>query len=219
VHLIFVRHGQPVVAINTDGTIADPDLSDLGRWQAERVSAWLGHEPVDAIVTSPKQRAKSTVAGLITSTGLEPTVIDDLDEIDRGASVYHPTERLPLDGGDYWKAITEQRWDDIGWDSPESFGERVGAAFDDLASRRLGERVVVACHGGTIRFIVAKVLGLQGAGRMTTDYASITRIEVGDDASAKVVSTNETAHFDADRSGTAGVWNSGAAPGSGPPQL
>ena len=215
-HLIFVRHGQPVAEVNTDGTIANPGLSELGRWQSERLSQWLSYEPIDHIITSPKLRAQETVAGLIDHTGIDPVVIDGFDEIDRFATVYHPTERLAEDGGDYWTLVTQQRWADLGWDSPEEFAARVGAAYEALAAARPGERVVVACHGGTIRFVIGKLLGLSGGSWLVSDYASITRVEVNDDGVGRLYSVNETGHFDADRSAISGVWKNGSPPGATP---
>ncbi|MGI9601314.1 MAG: histidine phosphatase family protein [Acidimicrobiales bacterium] len=212
--VILVRHAQPVAEINTD-TIADPGLSDLGRWQADRLHDWLAHESIDAVVTSPKKRAIDTVEAMI-GPSAPHTVLADLDEIDRGAFVYHPTERLPIDGGDYWQAVMEERWADIGWDPPDQFGSRVAGAWDQLVAARPGERVLVGCHGGTIRFILGHVLGLDGRTGITTDYAGISRVQVDTKTGRTTVhSINETGHFDADRSGLHGTMRTGHAPGSG----
>lgn len=205
VQFILVRHAQPVRLFNPDGP-ADPGLSELGAWQAERLVAWLVHEPVDHVVTSPKRRAIETVGGLLDGSAhpeqvVHPhLVISDLDEIDRRANLYLPTELLSTEGGEYWDAILRREWDAIGWDSPEVFGERVRAAWAALCADPPGEHVVVACHGGVIRQIAAQVLGLEGmAGRFDIAYASITRIEVDAAGRPGLVSLNETAHFDARR--------------------
>ncbi|MDH3707552.1 MAG: histidine phosphatase family protein [Acidimicrobiia bacterium] len=208
-HVILVRHAQPVVEINDD-RIADPGLSELGRWQTSRLAAWLAHEPVDAVVTSPKRRAIDTVQPLIDS-GLPHHVVDDFNEIDRGAFIYMPTERLPTEGGDYWQAVMQQRWDDIGWDSPEAFRARVGDAWDELVADPPGERVLVGCHGGTIRFILGRVLGVEGHYSITADYAGISRVMVDlESGRASVHSVNETGHFDADRHARNGAMRDGA---------
>ncbi len=165
------------------------------------------------MICSPKRRAIETVEPLFTRLGLEPEIDPGFDEIDRGASVYLPTERLISDGGDYWQAVVEQRWADIGWDSPEEFATRVTAAFVDLVERRPGQRVVLAAHGGTIRFILAHVAGLSGAGGFVSDYASISRVEVNEAGGASVFSINETAHFDVEHRTVRGVMNAGSMPG------
>lgn len=203
VQFILVRHAQPTRTYNPDGP-ADPGLSELGAWQAERLVSWLVHEPVDHVVTSPKRRAIETVGGLLDGTAhpeqrIHPhVVVSDLDEIDRLSQEYFPTELLSTEGGEYWERILRQEWEAIGWDPPEVFGARVDAAWEQLTLNPPGDHVVVACHGGVIRRIAAHVLGAN-MGRFDISYASITRIEVDAKGKAGIVSLNETAHFDARR--------------------
>lgn len=208
--LILVRHAQPHREVRTEG-VADPGLSELGLWQAERLARWLCHEPIDHVVTSPKRRAKLTAAPLLEHLGHDPAVDADLDEIDRRSPIYLPTELLPTEGGDYWDKIRAQRWDDIGWDPPEVFHGRVLTAFERLVVTRPGERVAVFCHGGVINRIVAEVVGV-GAERVNfnTPYASVTRIRVSDTGRRMLVSLNEVAHFDAERSGIVGPMRDGS---------
>jgi probable phosphoglycerate mutase len=198
VHLILVRHAQPIHHYNPDGP-ADPGLSELGRWQAERLCAWLAHEPIDHIVTSPKRRAIETVGAVIEKTGAAHIVVDDLDEIDRLSKTYFPTELLPTEGGEYWEAILRRDWETIGWDPPEVFHGRVIAAWQQLLEQRPGERVLVACHGGVVRRIVSHLLGITDFPRVEIDYASITRVELDAKGTATLVSLNEVGHFDAAR--------------------
>lgn len=206
--LIIVRHARPQTAIDVDG-IADPGLDDIGRWQAERVSEWLAHEDIDAVVTSPKARAIETVAPLISALDAVHEVVPDLDEVDRFSSTYFPTEIVHTDGGAYWDKIVAQDWDGLGWDDPETFRARVEAAWADLVANPRGERVVVACHGGVIRVILGAVAGPDvGFFPINIDYASVSRIEVTDGRS-RFLALNETGHFDADRIGVRGVMNHG----------
>ena len=197
VQLILVRHAQPMRAYNPDGP-ADPGLSELGQWQAARLNAWLTHEPIDYVVTSPKRRAIETVAGLL--DGSRPhEVVDALDELDRLANWYYPTEELHL-SGEYWDAIQRREYDKIGWDPPDVFDARVSTAFADLVANHRGQHVVVACHGGVVRRIVADLLGHEGLRLpITISYASITRVEVDAKGSRTLVSLNEHGHFGADR--------------------
>ena len=205
---ILVRHGRPRIVVDVDG-IADPGLDEIGRWQAERVSSWLGHEAIDRVVTSPKARARDTVAALLASLDLTPDVVADLDEIDCRSSTYYPTEIVHTEGGEYWEAIQRQDYEAIGWDDPATFAERVGAAWQNLVENPGGVKVVVACHGGTIRVILGAVTGTMMM-PVSVDYASISRITV-DDGNARLRSINETGHFDADRLGERGPMNNGVA--------
>ncbi|MDG2028185.1 MAG: histidine phosphatase family protein [Acidimicrobiales bacterium] len=206
--LIIVRHGRPQTAVNVEG-IANPGLDPTGEWQAERVSEWLAHESIDAVVTSPKARAIETVGPLMGSLGIENEVVADLDEVDRFSSTYYPTEIVHTEGGEYWDKIMAQDWEGLGWDDPMTFKARVEGAWSELLANPRGERVVVACHGGTIRIILGSVAGPDvGFFPISVDYASITRIAV-ENGKTRFVSLNETGHFDADRIGVCGVMNDG----------
>jgi 2,3-bisphosphoglycerate-dependent phosphoglycerate mutase len=207
--LIILRHGRPRTEVDVDG-IADPGLDEIGCWQATRVSEWLAHESIDAVVTSPKARAMETVAPLMVETGHTNEVMADLDEVDRFSSTYYPTEMVHTHGGKYWDKIVAQDWDGLGWDDPATFRRRVRGAWDDLLANRRGERVVVACHGGVIRVIFGAVAGSDhGFFPVNVDYASISRVEVDDSGKTRILSLNETGHFDADRIGVRGAMNDG----------
>lgn len=206
--LIIVRHGRPQTAVNVDG-IANPGLDETGKWQADRVSEWLAHEAIDAVVTSPKARAIETVVPLMNHLGHENEVVTDLDEVDRFSSTYFPTEIVHTHGGEYWDKIVARDWDGLGWDDPATFQARVESAWADLIANPRGERVVVACHGGVIRIILGVVAGPDvGFFPLSVDYASISRVSV-DDGRQRFISLNETGHFDADRIGVRGVMNDG----------
>jgi broad specificity phosphatase PhoE len=196
--LILVRHAQPVHEHNPEGP-ADPGLSELGRWQAQRLCDWLALEPIDHIVTSPKRRAIETVSAVIAATGAEHLVVDGLDEIDRLSKTYFPTELLPTEGGEYWDAILRRDWEAIGWDPPEVFHGRVVSAWQSIIEQRPGDRVLVACHGGVVRRIVSHLLDISAFVRIEVDYASITRVQIDDKGVSTLVSLNETGHFDASR--------------------
>ena len=84
--------------------------------------------------------------------------------------------------------------------------------------------MLVACHGGTIRTILAHVVGNAGAG-FRLDYTSISRVEVtppsidphgAKDPYCSVASTNETAHFDAERTTLMGAFRGAERPGTTP---
>lgn len=202
--LILIRHGEPVI-VETQGEPADPELSELGRWQAERVSDWLACEPIDCVITSSKARAKQTVVPLVARLGVEPVEIAGLDEIDRRSTVYAPFQVMPERFPDYWKAIQEQRWNDIGWDSFEDFTKRVVAAWEGILSQPPGEHVAVACHGGVIGVLAAHITGVsQRWAFANPPFASFSRVAISADGRAQVLSLNEVGHFDATRSRVVG---------------
>ncbi len=203
--LIFIRHGEPVAIESSDGTPADPHLSARGEWQAERVCHWLSCEPIDAVVTSNKRRAQQTVAALAEHHRVEPTVIADLDEIDRHCPVYAPFQMLSSRFPEVWEKVLQQRWEEIGWDRPEVFRARVVGAFEQLVSERPGDRVVVGCHGGVIGAILAHVLDQDSPFTFANvPFASITRLRVQPDGRGQLASLCEVGHFDAQRARVVG---------------
>jgi len=205
VHVILVRHARPEIVVDSP-TVADPGLAELGVWQAARLADWLAFEEIDHVVTSPKRRAIETAQAVCDARGLANEVVDDLDEIDRYCHSYYPTEILQTEGRALWDQVVGGNFTEVGWDTPEVFNARITAAWDDLCRRSPGERVLVSCHGGTVRAILASVAGNQQAS-FRTDYAAISRVQVTLDEDgtphAHILSVNETGHFDADRT-TAG---------------
>ena len=203
---VVVRHGRPLTERLESG-IADPSLDEYGRWQAARVCDWLAHEPVDAVVSSPKARAIETVRPLASRLGEPVRIVDDLDEIDRFASVYVPTDMWATEGLDILEALGEKRYADIGYDPPDVFRERIETVWGELIADPPGEHVVIGCHGGTIREIIRATLGeMPPSFHAQLEYASICRFRIGD-GRASLVTLNETAHFDATREAIRGAMN------------
>ena len=58
--LILIRHGLPHRVENEDGSPADPELSEEGIEQAEKLARWLENEKIDAFYCSPLMRAIMT---------------------------------------------------------------------------------------------------------------------------------------------------------------
>jgi len=206
VQFILVRHARPKVVINSP-EIANPGLDELGIWQAARLTDWLLNEDIDYVITSPKRRAMETVQAICDERGLTPEIVDELDEIDRFCHSYYPTEILQSEGKALWDQIVAGNFADVGWDTPETFYERINVAWQKLYERAPGNKVLVSGHGGTVRAILANVSGNPKAS-FRTDYAAISRIGVFVDKEGSshphILSTNETGHFDATRETTQG---------------
>jgi probable phosphoglycerate mutase len=195
---LLVRHGEPVTAVSETGPV-DPELTERGRWQAERLGDWLACEPIDYVVASSKRRAIETATPLSIRLGLEPEIVPDLVEIDRNCRFYAPPPVLKDRFPEYYAEIVAGNFEKIGWDSYEVFQERVTRAWQDLVDRPRGKRVVVACHGGTIGVILSTVLGISTHTLLdATPFASVTRLYV-EEGGLKVRSLHEVAHFDGTR--------------------
>jgi len=190
--------------VSDDGPV-DPHLTERGLWQAEQLGDWLAHESIDHVVASNKTRAIQTAAPAATRLGLETEILPDLAEIDRNARIYGSPEVLAERFPDYFEAMKKGEFEKIGWDSFDTFRTRVIGAWQDLVTRPRGERVLVACHGGTIGVILSHVIGTSSHSVFeSTPYASVSRLLVlGEDARLRTL--HEAAHFDGRREATHGV--------------
>jgi len=159
--LWFLRHGE----VQTDKVGAfvgssEADLSPLGRHQAEAIKAYLEGAAADAVVSSPRRRAKDTIRPLASALGKIVDVRPAFAEMDFGA----------------WEGL---HWDDIvaqdraaaeawqadpgavpcpGGESGNIFAARVQAGLADLLEEFKGRSVVLAAHAGTNRAILGHVL-------------------------------------------------------------
>lgn len=211
VQIALIRHGQPLREWN-DHAVADPGLSELGQWQADRLADWLEHEPFDHIISSTKRRAIETIEPLAARLDVEIELEEDFTEIDRNSRVYLPTELLAAEGGEYYEAIRAGDYAAIGWDTPEEFHKRVMAAFERLCEAQPGQHVAVACHGGTINRIVSEVVGAAERVHLQVAYTGICRVWVDDDRRT-LMSMNETGHCCATRTGVTGFMRDGVVAG------
>jgi len=205
--LLLVRHAEPVrigAGERGDGP-ADPELTSVGRAQAERLAAWLAAEPVTHIVSSPLARAVETAAPLAAVHGLDVERLDAVVEWDAHADTYIPVEELRETKDDRWQAMIEGRWEDYGGEDPERFAARVLRAIDALIDAHPGEHVVLVCHGGVINVYLAALLGLGRHLWFDPAYTSLSRVRAARDGPRSLVSLNETGHL-------LGVRSEGAQP-------
>jgi probable phosphoglycerate mutase len=200
VELVLVRHAEPVRIEGGSGEgPADPPLTPAGSAQAERLAEWLAHERVDAVLTSPQRRAVETAAPVAHALGIDAEVVDALAEYDLRADHYIPTDELARRNDWRWQAMLDGRWEELGGDAPEVFVARVSAALDEIVGRFPGGRVVAVCHGGVINCAVAQVIGLDRLLWFNPAYASVHRVAASRTGIRTLVSLNETAHLEAER--------------------
>ena len=60
--LLVIRHGLPLRIERDDGEPADPELSELGQRQADRIAEWLSDEPIGRPRPGGGQSASSRAA-------------------------------------------------------------------------------------------------------------------------------------------------------------
>lgn len=201
--VILIRHGKqhfPVREKPTTADWVDPPLSPTGLRQAEAVGWGLASEHLDAVYSSPLQRALTTAHEVARHHGLEPQLVPDLREIELFRDVPEGAGLTDHIGRDELRRlqerfIRERRWDVYPYsESSAAFRARIVPAIDAIVADHPGQRVAVACHSGVTNGYVAHVLGLGEDMFFRPAHASITRVLAGGERRV-VHSLNETHHL------------------------
>lgn len=193
----MIRHAQPERREVAEGP-ADPPLSPLGVEQAERLAAYLAAEHLDAIYSSPLQRARQTAAPLASERSTSIAIDDDLAELDRDSSWYIPIEELRASDDPRWKALASGEMSLSATETQDQFRQRVRAGLDRIIAANPSRRVAVVCHGGVINAVIAAQLGIDLGpmyGFFYPYYTSIHRITAARDGRRSLVTLNETSHL------------------------
>ena len=185
----FIRHGEPEGGKRYRGQIDDP-LSATG-WQ----QMWdvIGTDvPWQQIVTSPLSRCHAFAAALADRHALPLAVDARLMEIGFGVWEGRTAEQLRAEDP---QQIARFYHDPInarpsGAEPLEAFRARVIEAFTALAVAHAGQRVLVVCHAGVMRAVIAQVLNapLEAIYRIDVAYAANTRIKLDGERPPQLVS-------------------------------
>ena len=152
--LLLVRHGQS--EWNADGRWQgqeNPPLTDLGRAQARRAARAVG--AVDAIYTSPLDRAATTADIIAEELGIGPvTPAPGLRE--RHAGEWQGLTRSEIEEDFPGHLGTGRR--PPGWEDDRAVESRVVAALDRIATEHHYGHVLAVAHAGII-FALERLLG------------------------------------------------------------
>lgn len=198
--LILVRHGES--EWNRTGRYQgqeDAPLSDLGLRQADALANRLEHEHIDAIYTSPLQRARRTAEAIARYHPQVPFVEDPaLYEIHHGA----------------WQGLlaseVRERYPDL-FEEWRTFPTRCqmpgGESFSNILKRTLNLRerlcrlhsdgtVLLSTHDVVVKILIADALGMHmdRINRIWVTNASISVVEYTDELPF-LVSLSEACHL------------------------
>ena len=192
--LLLIRHGLPVRRELVDGP-ADPELSESGLAQAERLADYLATESLDAVYASPLRRAHQTAMPVAGRRGLSITLVDGVAEWDRNSNEYVPMEELKAAGDPRWRELVSGEWTSQD-ESLEDFRRRVIDSLERVIADHAGQRVAVTCHGGVINAYLVHVLKLsEGHSFFYPNYTSINRVVASSRGHRSIVTLNETSHL------------------------
>ena len=187
--VILLRHARS--SANGAGVLAGRSpkvgLDPTGLGQAEKLVARLAEVPLAAVVASPLQRCRQTVAPLVTARGLTVSTDSALSEVDYGDWTGRELKGLfkePL-----WKVVQQHPSAAVfpGGEGLAQVQSRAVAAIRAHEARIVAEHgpdaVWLACsHGDVIKSVLADALGLHldSFQRIVVDPCSVSVIRYTD---------------------------------------
>ena len=191
--ILLIRHAAHVELGRTlSGRRRDVALSNDGLEQAEIVADLLGVEPLDAVFSSPRERAYYTARSIAEPHELKVETADGLDEVDFGDWTGLPFDAL--EGDPLWDQWNFARGSarPPGGESMAEAVERAVAEVQSKAADFPDGTIAMVSHCDIIRGLIAHYLGLplDNLLRFDIDPASVSRLVVGS-WGARVVSVNE----------------------------
>ncbi len=187
--LLLVRHGQ--VASNIEmryvGT-RDEALTPLGEEQARAVGEALAQLPIEAVISSPLQRARRTAEQVAKGRGLEVQVDDRLREQSFGE--WDGLSHDEVKARDPEILVEWEKRDDVeppGGESQIAMQARVLALVDEqveAAADVTGDQprhIVLVSHVGPIKATLSAALdiGLMNGRRIFLDPATVSIVDWG----------------------------------------
>jgi len=193
--LLLVRHGEtPTTGMVLPGRAPGLHLSDRGRAQAERVAERLADLSVDALYSSPLERACETAEPTAARTGLAVAHDDGLLECDFGewtGAAIADLAALPE-----WQTVQHSP-SAFRFPNGESFTEmqaRIVGALEALRAAHTGGVVVCFSHADPIKAAVAHALGtpLDLFQRIVISPGSVSAISFVEGQDPAVLMVNST---------------------------
>ncbi|OBA63637.1 bifunctional RNase H/acid phosphatase [Mycobacterium sp. 1100029.7] len=198
--LLLLRHGQTALSVQRRYSgRGNPELTDLGRQQAQAAARYLGERGgIAAVYSSPLQRAHATATAAAQALGLDVTVDDDLIETDfgswEGLTFTEAAERDP-ELHTRWLRDTSTR--PPGGESFDAALERVCRARERIIAAHHGATVLVVSHVTPIKMLLRMALDA-GPGilyRLHLDLASLSIAEFYPDGASSVRLVNQTGYL------------------------
>ncbi len=158
--LLLIRHAaHGLLGRTMAGRMPGVHLSEEGKAQAERLAERLSHLPIDAIYSSPLERARETAEPLARRSGLQAQVSEEITELDLG----------DWTGSDFGQVKGDQRWRYFnsyrsgtripGGETMLETQARAVAKMERLQLAHPGGTVAVVTHGDVIRALMGYYMG------------------------------------------------------------
>jgi broad specificity phosphatase PhoE/ribonuclease HI len=197
---LLLRHGQTELSTQRRYSgRGNPPLTDVGRRQAEAAAHFLAQKGgIDAVITSPLQRAYDTAATAAKALGLDVAVDHDLIETDFGGwEGLTFSEAADRDPEQHRRWLRDTSVTPPDGESFDSVADRVRRAQARIINEHNGSSVLVVSHVTPIKTLLRMALDA-GPGilyRLHLDLASLSIAEFYPDGVASVRLVNQTAYL------------------------
>jgi len=189
--VLLIRHALPLRSEPGEGS--DPDLSEEGLAQVDRLPEALARFPISRVVSSPQRRATQTAEPVAIARELALEIDERFAEYDRELPLYIPIEQIRAERPEEWARMAEGKLPSMV--DEDAFRARVRAGVDDLvATVDPGDTVAVFSHGGVINVLLHEILGTARLLSFAIDYASVTRLLFSRSGQATVATVNGVEH-------------------------
>jgi len=197
---LLLRHGQTEMSVGRRYSgRGNPALTELGRRQAEAAATYLaGYGGIDAVISSPLQRAHDTASAAAKLLGLDVAVDEDLIETDfgdwEGLTFGEANSRDPELHG-HW--LRDTSVDPPGGESFDTVAHRVRRARNRIIADHGAATVLVVSHVTPIKTMLRMALDAGPAilYRLHLDLASLSIAEFYPDGGSSVRLVNQTAYL------------------------
>ena len=197
--ILLVRHGETALtAEHRFQGSSDEGLNTRGQQQAAALANRLADEPLAAIYSSALTRARQTASAIAEAHALLVITDERLGEMCFGNWEGHTyaelRQRYPL-GLRYWEH-NQLKVAPPGGETLRGFANRVGGALYDLRRAHETGSIVVCAHGGVLKLILCRALGLPPTAywQFTIQPASVTELSFYNEGGV-LTSLNDTQHL------------------------
>jgi probable phosphoglycerate mutase len=191
------RHSTPEQPLDLIDGHSDPELTELGRRQAQAIAERLDGARPAAFFVTPLRRTQQTARPLAERLGVEPVILPGLREVYLGDWEGQLNHRVSRANALTREVFEVERWDVIPNAEPmEEFSARVSRSMDRLVQAAGPDQTTLAVvHGGVISEACSQVTGSRAFAFLYAENGSLTRLMRLPSRRWALIAFNDTAHL------------------------
>lgn len=180
--IYLIRHGETDYNLNHrfQGMWVESQLTENGRAQARAASAILKGVSFDRLYVSAADRTRETAA-LLFPGRTDAVYRDELREVDVGSLANMYLEDIKATYSDWYaKSADDKDYADFGGESQAEMKARAKGAMERILAEG-GKTVAVVSHGGTIRYLLWALTGIDPCATALLPNCSFAVVEIKGD--------------------------------------